>query len=254
MPALPRRAAAPTRGGANPMMSTEAAAILRISPDARPEEIERAFRLRARMSHPDRFVGSPAADVAAAANEFVQVTRARDLLLREAAERAARATGGGDYDAARGSYRTFGASGRAPSGPYIAGRYVYEGYSDANLHGIPRRMNWWVFCVWFGLLIVAIVISYLGGPLPDSPVDLLARLIPLALLSAAFAITGQQVLFVGVVVFAAASAILTFVLASFGSLLSLQLLLVPVIGLASLGRQRMRYRMRQRRARRAAEG
>lgn len=62
-------------------MSPETArAILNLSPGATREDIRRAFRLRSRMTHPDRFSGAPPADIAAATAEFIRIGQARDVL------------------------------------------------------------------------------------------------------------------------------------------------------------------------------
>lgn len=58
-----------------------AATILDVPLDASGDEIVRAFALRARLTHPDRFAGAPSRDIAAATAEFVRVTEARDTLL-----------------------------------------------------------------------------------------------------------------------------------------------------------------------------
>jgi hypothetical protein len=90
---------------------------------------------------------------------------------------------------------------------------------------------------WSIVLVVASVVSYLGGVLPRSPVDLLLRLVPLTIVAIAYAITGRHRLFVATVALTAVSAALTLVFPSFGSLLALMFLLVPVVGLASMGKR-----------------
>lgn len=59
-----------------------AAAILNVPVDADRETITRAYNLRARMTHPDRFAGASERDLKAATAEFVRVTEARDVLQR----------------------------------------------------------------------------------------------------------------------------------------------------------------------------
>lgn len=69
-----------------PAMSAEtAAAVLDVGPSATRQEVDRAFRLRARLCHPDRFAGAPAADLAAASAEFIRVCDAREVLHRRLA-------------------------------------------------------------------------------------------------------------------------------------------------------------------------
>ncbi|WP_167738010.1 J domain-containing protein [Cryobacterium sp. MDB2-10] len=62
------------------MTPEAAAAILNLKNSATKAEIDAAYRLRARMSHPDRFAGAPASDIKAATAEFVRITHARDVL------------------------------------------------------------------------------------------------------------------------------------------------------------------------------
>lgn len=69
------------------MTPAEAAAILHVSGGASVADIDRAFQRRARLSHPDRFVGATDADIRAATAEFVRLIEARDL-MRAAAPRA----------------------------------------------------------------------------------------------------------------------------------------------------------------------
>jgi hypothetical protein len=66
-----------------PLSPEVAAAILNVSVTASRSEIDTAFKLRARMSHPDRFAGAPASDIRAATAEFVRVTHARDSLYAQ---------------------------------------------------------------------------------------------------------------------------------------------------------------------------
>lgn len=57
-----------------------AAAILNVDADADAETIRSAFKLRARMWHPDRFVGRTERERSEAATEFIRVTEAFELL------------------------------------------------------------------------------------------------------------------------------------------------------------------------------
>jgi hypothetical protein len=59
-----------------------AAAVLNVGINATHSEVHAAFRLRARLTHPDRFAGAPAGDIRAASAEFVRITQARDVLLK----------------------------------------------------------------------------------------------------------------------------------------------------------------------------
>ncbi|MDQ1597833.1 MAG: hypothetical protein QOI70_1257, partial [Microbacteriaceae bacterium] len=63
------------------MTLIEAAALLGVAEDASRADIEAAFKRLARLSHPDRFAGASAARSAAAAEEFIRITEARDMLV-----------------------------------------------------------------------------------------------------------------------------------------------------------------------------
>ena len=83
-----------------------AAAILGVSPSAEPAEIHAAYARRARMTHPDRFAGAPAVDVAAATSEFLRVKAARDVLCPDRdATRRRRLTGTAEERAVRSNRR-----------------------------------------------------------------------------------------------------------------------------------------------------
>ncbi len=86
--------------------------------------------------------------------------------------------------------------------------------------------------------------SFLVGPLPGSALDLVLRLLPLTAFSVVYALTGHRVVLGAAVILVAVTAVMTFLLASFGSLLSIELLLVPFFGLASAGRRRRLIRER----------
>ncbi|WP_198418621.1 hypothetical protein, partial [Cryobacterium lactosi] len=94
----------------------------------------------------------------------------------------------------------------------------------------------WLFWVWTGLYVLAAGISYIGGPLPQSTLDLWLRLVPLGLASVAFARTGRTGYLAIVLALGAATAVLTVMFASFGPLVAMQLLIAPVLGLVALGR------------------
>lgn len=82
-----------------------AAAILGVSPSAAPDEIHAAYARRARLTHPDRFAGAPAVDVAAATSEFLRVKAARDVLCPDQPETRRRLTGVAEQRAARSNRR-----------------------------------------------------------------------------------------------------------------------------------------------------
>ena len=203
------------------MNSTEAAKLLGIALDATRGEIERAFTQRARMSHPDRFTEVTSAQSKAAAAEFIRATEARNLLLRLAAERVE--TDRGRADAATGPAR-------------ITESLVYTSAPVAR--GVPRHSG--AAMIWSFLLLVASVFSFLGGTLPLSPWNLLL-LVPLDVCAIAYARTSRQSALVGTLVFGAVNAAVAVAIASFGSLVALEILLAPVIALVVIGQSRRRH-------------
>lgn len=70
------------------MTPEEAAAILNVGRGASVADVDRAFQRRARMAHPDRFVGATDSDIRAATADFVRLIEARDR-MRAAAPREA---------------------------------------------------------------------------------------------------------------------------------------------------------------------
>ena len=207
------------------MNSTEAAKLLGVTLNATRGEIERAFSQRARMSHPDRFTGVTSAQSQAVAAEFIRATEARNLLLRLAAERLAAERVGADRgraDAAEGSAR-------------ITESLVYT--SAPVVRGVPRHSG--AATIWTFLLLVASVFSFLGGTLPLSPWNLLL-LVPLDVCVIAYARTSRQSALVGTLVFGAVNAAVAVAIASFGSLVALEILLAPVIALVVIGQSRRR--------------
>jgi hypothetical protein len=181
------------------MSPEEAAAILGVRPGASTAEVERAYRRLARDEHPDRLAGASEERIAAAGERFSQVSLAHQVMLREIAERPVIAT-------------------LEPEGPLPTGRWIVLG--------------------WLIVLFVSGVISYYGGALPYSEGDILLRLLPLAAVATAFAITGRRVFYAATIALLAASVLITLALAAFGSLVALGLLLVAVVGLIVQGRQR----------------
>ena len=184
------------------MTPEEAAVILNVSLDASAEDVERAYRHHARSLHPDRLAGASKEKVTASAERFARVTLAHEVMVREIADRPVIAT----------------IEPEGPVGPPPGGRWVVIG--------------------WLSVMFVAGVISYFGGALPYSTGDVVLRLLPLAAASTAFALTGRRVYFAVSVALLAASVLVTLALATFGSLVALGLLLVPVVGLLTLGRRR----------------
>jgi len=183
------------------MTTDDAAAILGVRLNASPVEVERAYRARARVLHPDRLAGASADRLADASQKFALLTEAHEVMQHEIAERPVIAT-------------------LEPEAP-------------------PRSPRW-VIIGWLAVMLVAGLISFFGGAIPFSTGDVVLRLLPLAAASTAFALTGRRVYYAITVALLAASTLITLALASFGSLVAFGLLVVPVVGLIVIGRHRGR--------------
>lgn len=220
------------------MTLTEAAALLEVPVDAEPEQVERAYRYQAQRSHPDRLAAATPAEVAAAAARFDRCTLARAVLRAADAERRLHspAAGSGSTAGSAGNGAAAGASartGRAAEGSWTGPVWAADEPYQPSVPAGP-----WLFWVWTGLYLLGAVISFLGGPLPYSQADLWLRLLPLGLAAAGFARTGRRGFLAAVVVWGAATAVLTILFASFGPLVAMILLSTPVIGLVALGHRR----------------
>ena len=212
------------------MTPADAAALLGVGAGAAAEDIERAWRTQARRWHPDLQGALTPRDRVHAAAQFVRVSEARQLLL-------SLPRGDGTPGAPAGAT----APPRAPGGP-AGTTFAPTGSSIYGDDGAQPWPNSWLFWTWTGILVVACVVSFLGGLQPYATFDLILRLLPLVFFSTAFALTGRAVFYRAMVIFVLISAALTVVFASFGTLFSLLLLLVPVIGLGVLGMRESRLR------------
>ncbi len=183
------------------MTPDAAAAILAVSPDASRDEIERAYRQRARVSHPDRLAGAPAGDVATANAEFARVSEAHAILLAQLA------------------------AGEQPI-------YVVRG-----------RRSWRLFAAWTALLLIAVTLSFYSTTPFFSDIDHGVRVILLGVCALAAALTGRRGWEVSTLLLLAVTALATAINANFASLVTLQLLIVAVLGLLTVGR---RFRPRTR--------
>jgi hypothetical protein len=184
------------------MTPAEAAAILRVRTDATPAEVESAYRRRARNSHPDRISGGSAEEIAAATDEFARVVEAHEVMSR-----------------------------------FAVAYPITPAPMPAPPEQIAQSSSAFIVSGWAVILVVASLVSYLGGVLPRNPLDLMLRLLPLTMVAIAYAITARRWLFVATLALTGISAALTLVFPSFGSLLALLFLLVPVIGLVSMGKR-----------------
>ncbi|TFC04719.1 hypothetical protein E3O42_04225 [Cryobacterium adonitolivorans] len=228
------------------MTPAEAAALLEVAVDAELEQVERAFRYQAQRSHPDRLTAATPAELAAAAARFDRITQARAVLREAETDRMRRSPGSAEHwppgsavpGSGAGSDAGAGSSAWSGTGPASrrTGRGAPPGWAATEPYQPAEPAGPWLFWVWTALYALAAVISVIGGPLPQSPLDLWLRLVPLGLASVAFARTGRTVYLVIVLILGAATAVLTVMFASFGPLVALQLLIAPVLGLVALGR------------------
>ena len=205
------------------MTPDEAAAVLGVRRDADGAEIDRAYRHLARELHPDRFAGRPAADVLAANERFVDVTRARDVLLRSAVDRVrgpAEGTGQG---------RDGGARAGATPRPRI--RIVDERVVDVEAARRAGPSSWWLFGTWTLLLLVGAVLA-LSGLWVWSPIDLSVRVGLLVGSAIATGLTGLRWLWRTTLVLIGVNAVATVLATTFGGLLGLGFMIVASFGLA----------------------
>jgi hypothetical protein len=221
------------------MTPGEAAVILSIDVDASMEDVDRAYRAHARRAHPDLLVGANHDQILAAEAEFVRITEARAVLRGRTAGHSAAPPGEG-----AGS----GGGARDTAAAEPGSRYYYDTdfprapYEGSYEQSLPRAPSSWLIVTWALLMLGACAVSYVVGPVPGSVTDLFLRLLPLTALSVLYALTGRGFLLGAAVVLVAVTAVMTFLLASFGSLLTIELLLVPFFGLVSAGRRRRRIR------------
>ena len=167
------------------MTPAEAALLLGIAVTATPEQIEAAYKARARMTHPDRFAGASSDELSDASARFVQLTQARDLLLSVE---------------------------HAP---------------------LPALYTPWPLRIWTILLAPGLVLGVTGSALPW---PWLLAVVPVVASAVLLSVTGR--FWRTTIVFAAIYAALTAVFASFGALLTLEVLLTPIIAVVVFRRRR----------------
>lgn len=223
------------------MTPDEAAAVLGVRRDADGAEIDRAYRHLARELHPDRFAGHPAADIRAANERFVDVTRARDVLLRSALDRVPGPTNGTGGTGGRGGDATGGADGEAKGGttdgakggttarPWI--RIVDERVVDAPTPAAAGPTSWWLFATWTLLLLVGAVLALSGLPV-WSPIDLSLRVGLLVGAAIATGLTGRRWVWRTTLVLIGVNAVATVLATTIGGLLGLGFMIVASFGLA----------------------
>ena len=221
------------------MTPAEAAALLDVPVDAELEQVERAFRYQAQRSHPDRMASATPAELAEAAARFDRFTLARSVLREADDERRRRSPGPGAAGTDATGTGPTGPTATGPAGRASAGEtWADPVWADDEPYQPVVPAGPWLFWVWLGLYAVAAAISFIGGPLPYSMLDLWLRLLPLGLAAVAYARTGRTGFLAVVVALGGATAALTIVYGSFGPLVAMILLTAPVLGLVSLGRYR----------------
>jgi hypothetical protein len=210
------------------MTPDEAAAVLGIRRDADEAEVDRAYRRLARELHPDRFIGAPDAAVRAASERFIDITRAREVLLKTTASRTQAAAGSGSGPSAPGE---------AQGGPTDRrGRVAEQPVADAAAADrTAGPFSWWLFGAWALLLTVGALLSFSGGPVLH-PLDLWLRLLLLVLFALATAITGRRWVWRVTLVLIAVSAVATVVHTTVVGLLGLGFMIVASFGLAMQAR------------------
>jgi hypothetical protein len=204
------------------MTPDEAAAVLGIGRDADETAIDRAYRRLARELHPDRYVGAPATAVRAASDRFIDVTRAREVLLGSAAARAGAGAGAG------------AGMGAAAPPPRSGGGPRTVEYPVADVAASARPLgpfSWWLFGAWTLLLVVGALLSFSAGPL-WAPIDLWARIVLLVVFALATALTARRWVWRATLALIAVSAAATVAQTTVGGLLGLGFMIVASFGLA----------------------
>ncbi|MGL4340614.1 MAG: DnaJ domain-containing protein [Rhodoglobus sp.] len=190
------------------MTPEQAANILGVSMDASLADIERAYRRRARATHPDRFVSASAQRSRQASGDFMSAAKARTVLTARAVLTSQR-----------------------------AGSAIPTELPNAPLENVPLRpRSPRLLVTWAALALLAIFVSVYGGAVPWTPVEPVLRYTTMFFALIIFAVTGKTVWLVIAVSVIAATAVITVVATTFGALLGLLLLVAPVFGLIMIGR------------------
>jgi len=184
------------------MTPDEAAQTLGVELGASRQQIERAYRRLARQWHPDRHSDAAMREQAKAQAEFVRAGEARNVLLALLA---------------------------AP-----------DSVADAAASGPrrPQKTSWPLVVTWVVVMLLAIAVSTVGAALPLTIWEPVVRFGLMVVASVGFALTGSRVLLVLLIISIAATAVMTIVFTTFGSLLGMLLLAAPLYGLYAAGRGR----------------
>lgn len=187
------------------MSPDEAADVLGVRRDADLAEIDRAYRRLARELHPDRYVGRPVDEATAASARFVDVVRAREVLV------------------------AFANRPDAPSGRIDVDRSAADG---AAPRGVPiPRFSWWLFATWALLLVVGAVLSTATGPIL-TPIDLWGRLGLLVAFALATSLTRRRWVWMATLALLVLSGAAVIASTTVAGLLGLGLMAVASVGLA----------------------
>jgi hypothetical protein len=213
------------------MTPDEAAAVLGIRLDADEAEVDRAYRRLARELHPDRFIGAPESSVQAANVLFVDVTAARDILLKSATPRARTA----DHPAAGPSSPRPEPTPRPPTRPPTPAPQRSRAEATTAPEPPVGPFSWWLFGAWSLLLMVGALFSLSVGPLIH-PVDPWLRLIPLVLFALATALARRHWVWRVTLVLIALTAVATVIDTTIVGLLGLGFMIIASFGLAMQAR------------------
>ena len=193
------------------MTRDEAAALLGVAPTASVSEVESAYRRLARSTHPDRFVGESTPRAQQAARDFIDVSRARDVLLR------------------------------APEG-------MAQHVPSATIRFLPKR-SWPLIGTWLGIALFAMFLAtYSSDRLPFGAVEPIIRWIVTIGSLLAYALSGMRHWLVIALAAIAATAVVTLLFTSIGGLIGLLFLAAPTYGLVSIGQTLARANSRAHRA------
>ena len=180
----------------------EAAEVLGLATNATRAQVARAYRRLARESHPDLQSGAAVRDQVRAQEQFITLTRARDVLI---------------LDEPRGSIATPNAR-------------------------RSMKHNWPLLGTWVALMLVAVTVSVAGSSLPLTIWEPVLRFAIMVASAIGFALTGSRAWLVAMCVSIAATALTTILFTTFGSLLGMLLLAAPLYGLFVAGRGRSGFR------------
>jgi len=214
------------------MTPDEAAAVLGIRRDAADADVDRAYRRLARELHPDRYIGASEAAVRAASERFIDITRAREVLLKTTPTRT-QTTAGSESGSETGPSAHSAAQER-PTDHHVHA----AGHPVADAAASDRRagpFNWWLFGAWALLLTVGALFSFSGGPV-FHPVDLWLRLTLLVAFAVATAITRRRWVWRVTLLLIAVTAVATVVHTTIVGLLGLGFMIVASFGLAMQAR------------------